>query len=109
MGSPRRNLVEEVDHDDVSSIADTDTTDTTLVGPDTDYQEQIESLKNELDTVKARCERAEREKSDILLRRLASYETTPNKTTASEVSSDFTLASQSHFLQIGNLYIPRYQ
>ncbi|KAL1115864.1 hypothetical protein AAG570_006153 [Ranatra chinensis] len=35
--------------------------------------------------MKIRCEKAERDKSDILLRRLATYETTTSKTTASEV------------------------
>lgn len=48
-------------------------------------KEQIESLKQELETVKARCERVEREKSDILLRRLAAMDTGPSKTAASEV------------------------
>lgn len=36
--------------------------------------------------MKQKCEKAEREKSDILLRRLASLDTTPtSRTTASEV------------------------
>lgn len=36
--------------------------------------------------MKEKCEKAEREKSDILLRRLASLDTTPtSRTTASEV------------------------
>lgn len=36
--------------------------------------------------MKVKCEKAEREKSDILLRRLASLDTTPtSRTTASEV------------------------
>jgi len=36
--------------------------------------------------IKAKCEKAEREKSDVLLRRLASLDTTPtSRTTASEV------------------------
>jgi len=48
-------------------------------------QEQIESLKQELETVRARCERVEREKSDLLLRRIAALETVPSKTAASEV------------------------
>lgn len=75
--------------DDVSSIAGTETTETTLVDRndqrDSELLEQIESLKQELETVKARCDKAEREKSDLLLRRLASYESTSSKTTASEV------------------------
>lgn len=38
--------------------------------------------------MKEKCEKAEREKSDILLRRLASLDTTPtSRTTASEVKS----------------------
>jgi type II secretory pathway component PulM len=49
-------------------------------------QEQIESLKQELETMRARCERLEREKSDILLRRIAALDTVPSKTAASEVS-----------------------
>ena len=35
--------------------------------------------------MKTRCEKVEREKSDILLRRLASFDTTSTKTAASEV------------------------
>lgn len=45
----------------------------------------MESLKQELDATKAKCDRLEREKSDILLRRLAAMETTTSKTTATEV------------------------
>jgi type II secretory pathway component PulM len=48
-------------------------------------QEQIDSLKQELETMRARCERVEREKSDILLRRIAAMDTAPSKTAASEV------------------------
>ncbi|GAB0098805.1 putative leucine-rich repeat-containing protein DDB_G0290503 isoform X1 [Sergentomyia squamirostris] len=66
----------------------TDTTDNTLVGVtekgDKSLVEQIEDLKKELETSKTRCERAERDKSDILLRRLASIDTVPNRTAASE-------------------------
>ncbi|XP_055710579.1 myosin-10 isoform X2 [Phlebotomus papatasi] len=66
----------------------TDTTDTTLVGVsekgDRNLLEQIDNLKKELETTKTRCERAERDKSDILLRRLASIDTVPNRTAASE-------------------------
>lgn len=44
------------------------------------------NLKAELKLVKQKCEKAEREKSDVLLRRLASLDTTPtSRTTASEV------------------------
>lgn len=43
-------------------------------------------LKTELKLAKEKCEKVEREKSDILLRRLASLDTTPtSRTTASEV------------------------
>lgn len=41
--------------------------------------------------MKTRCEKAEREKSDILLRRLAAKETTTSKTTASEVTKYYLL------------------
>lgn len=62
----------------------TDTTDTTLV--DTrEMQEELDSLKRELDSWKGRCERAERDKSDILLRRISSMDTGTNRTAASEV------------------------
>jgi hypothetical protein len=47
---------------------------------DNELKEEVEMLKRELETTKARCERAEREKSDILLRRLASMDTTSNRT-----------------------------
>ncbi|KAF5306044.1 hypothetical protein FQR65_LT00759 [Abscondita terminalis] len=73
--------------DDTISVAGTETTDTTLVGNihDNEMQEQIDSLKQELDTMKSKCDRLEREKSDFLLRRLASIETVASKTTATEV------------------------
>jgi len=48
-------------------------------------------LRQEVEVLRARCERVEREKSDILLRRLAAMETTPSKTTASEVSTSSEL------------------
>ncbi|EEB17139.1 Centromeric protein E, putative [Pediculus humanus corporis] len=74
------------DEDDVASIANTETTETTLVGKnDSELLEEIESLKIELEQMKTRCEKVEREKSDILLRRLASFDTTSTKTAASEV------------------------
>lgn len=52
----------------------------------TDHRKQIEALQRELDLTKARAERAERDKSDILLRRLASMDTSSNRsgTAASE-------------------------
>ncbi|KAF2885000.1 hypothetical protein ILUMI_21174 [Ignelater luminosus] len=73
--------------DDTISVAGTETTDTTLVGDhhDNELQEQIESLRQDLETMKSKCDRLEREKSDLLLRRIASMETTTSKTTATEV------------------------
>jgi chromosome segregation ATPase len=72
--------------DDAVSLAGTETTDTTLVdAQDYELRDQMESLKKELEVTKSKCERLEREKSDILLRRLAAMETTTSKTTASEV------------------------
>ncbi|KAG4066400.1 hypothetical protein HA402_007036 [Bradysia odoriphaga] len=70
--------------DDISIT--TDTTDTTLIDhtQDLDVHEQIETLKRDLEQAKARAERAERDKSDILLRRLASMDTVSNRTAASE-------------------------
>lgn len=64
----------------------TDTTDTTLIDhtQELDFHEQIETLKRDLEQTKARAERAERDKSDILLRRLASMDTVSNRTAASE-------------------------
>lgn len=47
-------------------------------------QDQLETLRRELAETKARAERAEREKSDILLRRLANMDTSSNRTAASE-------------------------
>lgn len=72
--------------DDAVSLAGTETTDTTLVdAQDYELRDQMESLKKELEVTKSKCDRLEREKSDILLRRLAAMETTTSKTTASEV------------------------
>lgn len=63
----------------------TDTTETTLLDrKESELREENEMLKRELETVKARAERAERDKSDILLRRLASMDTTSNRTAAAE-------------------------
>lgn len=71
-------------HVDSDSMT-TDTTETTLIDrKESEYREENEMLKRELDTVKARAERAERDKSDILLRRLASMDTTSNRTAAAE-------------------------
>lgn len=69
--------------DDGQSVT-TETTDTTLVDS-REMQEEIESLKRELDNWKSRCERAERDKSDILLRRISSMDVGANRTAASEV------------------------
>lgn len=55
------------------------------MGADSELQEQLEMVRKELEATKAKCDRLEREKSDILLRRLAAMETTTSKTTASEV------------------------
>ncbi|CAH1969998.1 unnamed protein product [Acanthoscelides obtectus] len=74
------------DRDDTASIAGTESTDTTLVDPyDSDMRDQLESLKKELDVTKQKCERLEREKGDMLLRRVAAMESTTSKTSASEV------------------------
>ncbi|KAJ8939977.1 hypothetical protein NQ318_006159 [Aromia moschata] len=65
------------DNDDTISLAGTETTDTTLVDPqDSEMRDQLESLRKELEATKSKCERLERDKSDILLRRLAAMETT---------------------------------
>ncbi|EDW03674.1 GH11364 [Drosophila grimshawi] len=47
-------------------------------------KEQMAALRTDLEAMKTRAERAEREKSDILLRRLASMDTASNRTAASE-------------------------
>ncbi|KAH8263745.1 hypothetical protein KR044_013373 [Drosophila immigrans] len=47
-------------------------------------KDQMATLRTELEAMKSRAERAEREKSDILLRRLASMDTASNRTAASE-------------------------
>lgn len=49
-------------------------------------QNEIEKLKSQLNDMKARCEKAEKEKSEILLRRLATMETMTNKTSTGEVA-----------------------
>lgn len=46
--------------------------------------EELKKLRLELDTMKARAEKAEKEKSDILLRRFASIDSTSNRTSASD-------------------------
>lgn len=80
--SPKRSQ----QHDDLSSLC-TETTATTVIARHPDHEDltdQVESLKQELDTLRQRCEKAERDKSDLLLRQLASKDTMPNKTAASE-------------------------
>ncbi|XP_058984369.1 myosin-9 isoform X4 [Musca domestica] len=49
-----------------------------------DTQDELKNLRKELEAMKQRAEKAEREKSDILLRRLASIDMAPNRTAASE-------------------------
>ncbi|XP_026676761.1 LOW QUALITY PROTEIN: COP1-interactive protein 1-like [Diaphorina citri] len=80
----RRKENLETDTESLAGTETTDTTETTLVN-DNEYSDQIDLLRHELDNMKAKCEKLEREKSDILLRRLASMETTTSKTTASEL------------------------
>ncbi|XP_049880259.1 CAP-Gly domain-containing linker protein 1 isoform X3 [Pectinophora gossypiella] len=79
-GGPSRDK-EETSDDDAASTT-TVTTETTLVDANVkEYQDQIDSLKHEVDTLKRRCERVEKEKSDILLRRLANIDTANKYTT----------------------------
>ncbi|XP_071054552.1 putative leucine-rich repeat-containing protein DDB_G0290503 isoform X2 [Onthophagus taurus] len=68
------------DTDDNVSLAGTETTDTTLVDQnEIEYRDQIDSLKKELETTKSKCDRLEKEKSNILLRRLTAMETSSSK------------------------------
>ncbi|XP_045773903.1 rootletin isoform X4 [Maniola jurtina] len=69
---------EDASDDEVSTVGtNTTDTETTLIDPNIkDYQDQIENLKGEVDLLRKRCERVEKEKSDILLRRLANIDTT---------------------------------
>lgn len=48
---------------------------------------ELESLKTQLSDMKARCERVEREKSEILLRRLATMDSVSAKTPKSSEMS----------------------
>ncbi|XP_025418360.1 myosin-8 isoform X2 [Sipha flava] len=76
------------DDDDTISLADSDTTTDTYatILNEEDLHDQVINLKAELKLMKEKCDKAEREKSDILLRRLASLDTTPtSRTTASEL------------------------
>ncbi|XP_047984903.1 sporulation-specific protein 15 isoform X1 [Leguminivora glycinivorella] len=78
-GGPSR---EKEESDDDASTAGTTTTEGTLVDANVkDYQDQIEGLKQEVDILRKRCERVEKEKSDILLRRLANIDTANKYTT----------------------------
>ncbi|XP_014470795.1 PREDICTED: cingulin isoform X2 [Dinoponera quadriceps] len=49
-------------------------------------QNETEKLRSQLNDMKARCEKAEKEKSEILMRRLTTMETMSNKTSTSEVA-----------------------
>ncbi|KAK6617793.1 hypothetical protein RUM43_014021 [Polyplax serrata] len=98
---------DSLDEDDCASTTNTETTEMTLVGKnDSELLEEVESLRNELEVMKAKYEKVEREKSDILLRRLASLDTTPTKTAASEVlklqQKVNELSTQSEDLQDDN-------
>ncbi|XP_063548705.1 uncharacterized protein LOC134755936 isoform X1 [Cydia strobilella] len=73
---------EKEESDDDASTAGTTTTEGTLVDANVkEYQDQIEGLKQEVDILRKRCERVEKEKSDILLRRLANIDTANKYTT----------------------------
>ncbi|XP_063839420.1 uncharacterized protein LOC135088497 isoform X4 [Ostrinia nubilalis] len=98
-GGPSRDKEES---DDDTSTAGTVTTETTLVDANVkDYQEQVESLKQEVDTLRKRCERVEKEKSDILLRRLANIDTA-NKYTSGRSSEVLKLQQKVNELTSQN-------
>ena len=82
--SPKRQPSHQ---DDLSSVC-TETTATTVIAAGNRMMDQdsseMEALRQELDAMRQRCEKAERDKSDLMLRRLASMDTMPNKTAASE-------------------------
>lgn len=65
------------------------------------FQDQIESLKQEVDILKKRCERVEKEKSDILLRRLANIDTA-NKYTSGRTSEVLKLQQKVNELTSQN-------
>ena len=48
-------------------------------------QNEIEKLKAQLKDMRTRCERVEKEKSEILLRRLSSMDSVSSKSTSNEV------------------------
>ncbi|KRT81003.1 hypothetical protein AMK59_5640 [Oryctes borbonicus] len=82
----KQSSKESLEDDDTISLAGTETTDTTLVGDnDGEYKDQIESLRKELETMKTKCERLEKEKSNILLRRLISMDSQPSKSSNAEL------------------------
>ncbi|XP_076171498.1 uncharacterized protein LOC143148741 isoform X2 [Ptiloglossa arizonensis] len=52
---------------------------------ETTEKSEVESLKTQLSELQARCEKAEKEKSEILMRRLATMETITSKTSTNEL------------------------
>lgn len=67
---------------DTISLAGTETTETTLVDRNEfELRDKYDSLKKEFEEVKSKCERLEKEKGNILLRRLTAMETPSSKTT----------------------------
>lgn len=60
--------------------------DNVMVKGEESEKNEIEKLKSELNDMRARCEKVEKEKSEILMRRLATMETMSNKTSTSEVA-----------------------
>lgn len=82
----KQSSKESSEEDDNISLAGTETTDTTLVDEDdSEYKDRMQTLKKELETMKTKCERLEKEKSNILLRRLISMDTPASKTSSAEV------------------------
>lgn len=74
---------------------------TKLLKTNYSFQDQIESLKQEVDILKKRCERVEKEKSDILLRRLANIDTA-NKYTSGRTSEVLKLQQKVNELTSQN-------
>ncbi|KYN39910.1 hypothetical protein ALC56_05678 [Trachymyrmex septentrionalis] len=60
--------------------------DNVMVKREDTKENEIEKLRSQLNDMRARCEKAEKEKSEILLRRLTTMETMSNKTSTSEVT-----------------------
>ncbi|GAB1865672.1 GRIP and coiled-coil domain-containing protein 2 isoform X2 [Camponotus japonicus] len=60
--------------------------DNVMVKGEESEKNEIEKLKSQLNDMRARCEKAEKEKSEIWLRRLSTMETMSNKTSTSEVA-----------------------